>query len=221
MPTPSEKESSVPSAPETKKAESPEAAQGKEPVDVVSRKEFVELLKRIDGQSALLNRLEKVAQKPPQEAAPQQDPLAERVKVLEEAKAKVDARNAAQKNREALQKIESALVAGGIDPKSAPRAAKLLQLEHGKNIDVDDDSFAVRYRESENVATPIDQWVGAWLKTDDAAVFFPTRRNPQVANALRGEGDAKGTRTVSQADLASGKVSTEDILKGKVKILDQ
>ena len=229
MPEPSVKESPATSATGSTNTE-PSTTQSKES-QYATRDEIATLLKRIDGQnarldgqSAIINRLEKEKSKLAEEVTPktpgQDDGLVARVKVIEERNRVADERDSKQKDREALQRIQTALIAGGADPKQAPRFAKLLHIEHGGKIVVDDE-FNVSVKESDTVVNPVETWVGAYLQTEEGKVFLPSKRNPK-SDGLNGKSEvaAGAKRQVTRDDLRAGRVNTKDIADGKIEVVD-
>lgn len=208
MTDPGEKPSVDPGA--TLKPGSPDAGsvEVKELIATVSQ-----LKEQVQGQSKIIAALTKEKEKKAEPVTP--DPLTDRVKVLEEKDAKQAAITAKQKDREVLQALEKSLIDGGADPKQAPRFAKLIQIEHAKNIEVDDD-FNVRYRETPEKATALDTWAAAFMQTEDGKVFLPVQRNPSVKT-----GAAGGTKPkLSKAQMQAGDFDIKTLKAGGYEIVD-
>lgn len=203
----------------------PNAPENVEP-KFVTKEELVaqnaELVKRLDGQSATIKRLEKlVGKNEPATPAPKPTDLDSRVKELEqtaEAQRQVAEK---QKSREVRSRLAEALVEKGkLSPADAARAANYIAADHKDRISVaetEDGEFSVTVKDGEK-DSPVADWVGAYLQTDQGRFFLPTSRNPRVPG--NPEAISAGPRQVSKADLEAGRVNPADILSGKVKVVD-
>jgi hypothetical protein len=140
--------------------------------EYATKEEFSAVLSRLEGISGKLSVIERAAKQaaPPIEKPPADESLTGRVKGIEE-------REARQRERERLSAIKSALNEGGVQGKNAERAAKLILIDHGPKIQVGED-FSVTYRENEDKATPISEWIKAYLSTDDGKFFLPGKALP-------------------------------------------
>jgi hypothetical protein len=173
---------------------------------------LAKLAERVQDQSRIIANLQKA---PKPEPAKVEDPLTERVKQLETKQAKVDEREKTQRKREALQKLESALVENGVDPKQAPRFAQLTYLEHESAIVVDD-NFNVSYREAEDKTAALNTWVQAFLQTEAGKVYLPPVRNPSVKTGAAASGKTKLTK----AELQAGSYDTAKLKAGQYELVD-
>lgn len=141
------------------------------------------VLERLDAQSRILAGLEKGKPAPapapdPKPTPKEPDPaLAERVKAVEERETK---------QREVMRRnsVKAAALTKGIPDKHADRFARIVLAEHGDKVFVDEE-YNVHYRDSETKTTPITDWVGAYLQTEDGQVFKPVKQAPN-SDALRG-----------------------------------
>jgi hypothetical protein len=196
----------------------PPTGTGNEPDAVTKLTETVsKLAEQVQGQSKIIAALQKpkpAETQPPAPATP--DPLTDRVKELESHKAKLVERDTRQREREALQTLEKALVAGGVDPKQAPRFAKLALVEHKDKIIVDDD-FNVGFKEADDKTTPLTTWVNAFLQTEDGKVFLPPVQNPSVktGNVTAHSGKTKLTK----AQIAAGEFDPKRLRAGEYEIV--
>jgi len=112
-----------------------------------------------------------------------------------------------QDERDKLQAITSVLTERGLTRERASREARLILLDHGDAIEVDETDFSVRYRESEEAATPIDKWLGAWLTTDEGKHILPGKK--ALGDVKSGQNDA--TTNAKGPDFS--KLSYQEIMK--------
>ena len=151
--------------------------------EVVTLDQHNELKAELAKATAAINALQ--AQKrteaktePAKVEKPESDPaLAERVKAVEERETK---------QREVMRRnsVKAAALTKGIPDKHADRFARIVLAEHGDKVFVDEE-YNVHYRDSETKTTPITDWVGAYLQTEDGQVFKPVKQAPN-SDALRG-----------------------------------
>lgn len=176
--------------------------------------------KRMDGQSATIKRLEKQLKKDEPAPAPKPADLDGRVKELEKEAEKIARQREVQRQREVRHQLSKALTEHKLDPASADRAARLIQLEHGSSFEVsetDDGEFNVAVKESEDVTSPVAKWIAAYLQTDQGRFYLPTHRNPKVPGSPSAR--TAGKRQVTAAQCAAGEVDPSAIIKGEVEII--
>lgn len=208
---------SVPPA-EPNKGQPPAADPGKKESEkqYVAVEDYEKLVERVNSQSAIIEKLRKEPAKKDDPVKPP-DTLTDRVKALEVRDEKLLVRETKLKEREIRSKLKSALVEGGVDPKHADRFAKLLHVEQSDKIQVDDE-LNVTYAESADKSVPLTEWVPAYLQTDEGKALMPPKRNPTSDGLNGSEASTPGVRYVSREDMAAGRVSTADVLAGKVQV---
>ncbi len=157
----------TPAAPGTATQTPPGEVQPPQYVTIEQHNAVLERLKGISGAIAGLSRTAPATLATPAAPAPDAT-LIERVKSIED-------RDAKQREREKLSTIKTALIEGGVPAKKAEREARLILMDHGNKIQVGDD-FNVSYRESEDGrASPVQEWIGALLKTDEGKLLLPPK----------------------------------------------
>jgi hypothetical protein len=144
------------------------------------------LLKRVDSQSAIINRLQdqlkKAADTPA--LAPKNPDLTERVAELEAQKKLEDERRQKTNLRIARSAIRGTLSEAGVDAVLAEDLADSLLQKNGGKIAVNEDDDRVTIAEVEGTdPKPIADWVKAFLGTDRGKRYLPAKRNPSVDGA--------------------------------------
>lgn len=159
-----------------------ENAPGNNAAQYVTKEEHAAILARLQEVSALVGGLrnEVKAQKPkPAEPQKEDATLTARLARLE-----ANEKRAAENLR--FTSLKSAAMAKGVPEKRAEALARLTIAERGDAIEVDSD-FRVLYRESEDKAVPVQDWVGAFLQTEDGEFFMPPK-SAASSDGLRGGG---------------------------------
>lgn len=140
-------------------------------------------IQSISGQIGVVVNATKVSKK--SDSQPPENPtLTEQVKVLQD-------RDKAQREREKLTVITDALKNGGVPAAKATREARLILMDHGDKIQVDD-KFNVVYRESEDKSTDASGWIGAYLKTDEGKMLVPPKATIDAGGGGKGSGEGAG-----------------------------
>jgi hypothetical protein len=188
------------------------------------------LLKRLDGQSATISRLQKTVEKleksreaeqqRERERKPTEPPaIAEQMRELQEQQKVLLERDRRQRERQAKQEIVAALTEAGVHADDASDQADLLMLRNGSRIEVDEDFRA--HIEDSGDKIPLRDWVKTFLSTDRGRRLLPAKKNPSTAGVPSTTNELPdGRRKVTRADMAAGKVMPEEIRKGKVVIVD-
>ncbi len=134
-------------------------------VTIEQHNAVLERLKGISGAIAGLSRTAPVTPATPTTPAPDAT-LIERVKAIED-----QAKSLRESTR--LMAVKTALVEGGVPAKKAEREARLILMDHGKQIEVSD-TYVTTYKDGDK-ASPIQDWIGAFLKTDDGKTLLPSK----------------------------------------------
>lgn len=203
----------TPKVAETSKTSEP--AKGPNP-EYVSKAEYDALLKRLDGQSGVIARLEKSFEKKT-EPVQEKPEIVERVKAVEERQKKLDEREKRQRDREAKLAVRTALANGGVEDSLVPDVVELFTMRNADKIKVDDDMNV--YVEDSGKKCGLEEYVQAYLN-EDGQKWLPAKRNPKSDGLNPGSVIKSGARKVSRADLMSGKVQTKDLIEGKVVLVD-
>ena len=184
------------------------------------------LLKRMDGQSATISRLQKTVEKlekgreAEQHKKPAEPPaIAEQMRELQEQQKVLLERDRRQRERQAKQEIVAALTENGVHADDAADQAELLMLRNISRIEVDDDFRSTIEDSGDKV--PLRDWVKTFLSTDRGRRLLPAKKNPSTAGVPSTTAEPPGAkRKVTRADMAAGKVMPEHIQKGLVEIID-
>jgi hypothetical protein len=184
------------------------------------------LLKRLDGQSATISRLQKTVEKleksreAEQHKKPAEPPaIAEQMRELQEQQKVLLERDRRQRERQAKQEIVAAFTDAGVHTDDAADQAELLMLRHGSHIEVDEDFHATIDEGGDKV--PLRDWAKTFLSTDRGRRLLPAKKNPSTAGVPSTTAEPPGSkRKVTRADMAAGKVMPEDIRMGKVVLID-
>ena len=187
------------------------------------------LLKRLDGQSATISRMQKNVERLEKgleaEAAKGKKPaeppvIAEQMRELQEQQQVLLERDRRQRERQAKQEIVSVLLDAGVHPEDASDHAELLMLRNGPRIEVDD-NFQATFDDG-GTRMSLRDWTKAFLATDRGRRLLPPKKNPSTAGVPvpATSEPANGKRKATRADLLAGKVLPEDIRSGKVVIED-
>lgn len=217
-------ESSQPSTGEQNTVETPATAQAeKSGPEFVTKSDFGAILKRIDSQSALINKLQKRLESTPQEKpnadAPKPDPLAQQVKELVEERKIAREKEERRRAKSIRTAVKSELLESGVNPQFLDDLSDLLVSRNSGVLQVDDDDN-VFFRATDDVdPQPVQEWVKTYLATDKGRAYLKPKQNPSSAGLSgRGSAGANAVRRVTAADLEAGRVTTSDVLTGKVII---
>lgn len=208
--------------------ESPVAPDTKQLAETVAA-----VLKRLDSQSAIINRLEKgikpVEQKPaepkpgetPAAVEPKANDLTARVQQLEDRDKALNERDARVKKNAVVTNINAKLREQGVDENAANRFAKMIYDENAKNIVVEekeDGSLVPKIKDGEN-SHDLGKWMDAYFQTNDGRALLPPVKNPK---SLPG-GPAPvivGKTNVSKSDVAAGKFDPKIMSAGGYNVVD-
>jgi hypothetical protein len=92
-------------------------------------------------------------------------------------------------------------------------------LRNNSRIEVDDDFRASIEDSGDRI--PLRDWVKTFLSTDRGRRLLPAKKNPSTAGVPSTTAEPPGSkRKVTRADMLAGKVTTEEIRKGRVVIID-
>lgn len=198
----------------------PEPAQKPEPT-------MADILKRLDGQSQTIARLEKElkdSRKVIEPVAPK-DPKAlsveERVKELESRAEQLTAREKRQKESAAKSAVVNALVQAGCDPELSEHFyAPALLLNQAEKVVVEDDgkgNFVSRYSEGNDSAPRgLADWIAnTYLQTDQGRKLLPVRMNPTGAGLKPGAGNPapQGQKVLTMQDMLKGNVPRGSVVE--------
>jgi len=208
----------------------------------IGREELEALKKQAAGQSSLLRRLtneldslrkrlgneaegENDGQeegKPKQYRSPYMKQLAE----LNEFKTKIEAERADLLQSSALQGIYNTLVVKGVEPKLAGMVADSLKHRVAGKLASNKDALGrtvleIRGTSQEEAPTSLDDWMEAWMQSDEGKALNPPEPNPNLRGVPVRRGSAPEAKIrVTRSDLLSGRVSLDDISAGKVIVTD-
>ena len=183
-----------------------EKASAEVPAQFVSKAEFDALQKRIQDQSDILGgirtSLKQLAPKEAPKPTEQDQTLTARVKAIEE-------RESVQREAMRFGSLKAAAMAKGVPETRAEQFSRyVLATDHGKAISVDS-NFRVTYQEGEK-QTPVSDWAGAFLASQEGEIFLPPKGSGPSGDGLRsGSGSA-----VSAASPYLG-MSFEQIMESK------
>lgn len=128
-----------------------------------------------------------------QESSAEDQTLTARVKAIAEREAMV-------RKREQFTAIQGALIQEGVSKDQAPRFAKLVMIEEGDKLEMDEsDPLQPRilYKESDEKKSSVGDWMKAYLSTDKGAWMKPPKATAsseglhKVSNGIHGIGGWK------------------------------
>ncbi|MCX7806598.1 MAG: hypothetical protein N3A38_15650 [Planctomycetota bacterium] len=209
------------------------AGQGGTPEAGASRPEAEkkdDIERRIAGISAVLGRLQATVErlakiggnpdgKPDGKST---EPLTQKVQELETRVRELSAKEERLREQAAVATVARSLREHGVSDALAERYARLLvRVEQAGRIKADDNGnggFRVEVLDGDGLPVSVDKWIAAYLQTDEGRALLPHRQQPMLGGAPYTQ--APGARVVTREDLAMGRVSREDILKGRVRIVE-
>jgi hypothetical protein len=105
----------------------------------------------------------------------------------------------------------------GVDAKRAAREAKLLKMEHGDKLTLDD-SRQVIFRHSDTQETPLSTWLDAWLQSDEGRFILPSKATPRSPGIVPGRPVSSNAQTVQLSGSVLRGVNPADIVSGKIVV---
>lgn len=183
--------------------------------------------KRLDGQSAVINRLEDALKKSPKTElpapntpAPQEGDLVQRVKALEASEQALKDRDAKVRKNAALQAITSKLRETGVEADVAPRFAKLIHDENAANIVVNEEADGTLKPVVKNgeQQTNLSEWLDAYFQTDSGRAFSPSVRTPKMPSGA--PAPVSGPKlNITRAQMRDGKFDPKIMAKGGYNVV--
>jgi len=126
---------------------------------------------------------------------------------------KIEAREAAAKQRDRVAAIRGALEENGLDANRARRFAHVIDREQNERLAVDDEGI-VTIQDGETVSG-VNDWMRAYLQTEEGRVFLPPKKMTSTKVASD-SGSGSGTKKVSAAEY--GRLTIEQIQSGQYEI---
>ena len=202
------------SAPDQNNADSVNANDAKD-----GNAEIIDALqKRVDGQSAVLSRMEKmvkeIAARKPEAAQPQEprkadgekDPMSELEAAKAEflnLKAEVEAKEAANREKSRRHLIVADLEARGLPAVAANEAYISITAHEGDKIRMAEDESSVYYQKSEfDEPQSMGDFLDGFLKSERGAIYTPKKANPSSSGRASGV-DTGGKQYITKADLST------------------
>lgn len=197
---------------------------------------FEKLERQAQGQSATIRKLtetlEAVNDKLTREPAPEEKPkgpLASKLAELEAFKRQTEANNAAAQERldrsrktGVRRSIEAQIAGAGVKPSLAKLVAESLLGKVNGSLTFDDaGEEEIAFVKSGDEATPIAEFVANFLASEDGKELLPEKEKPNLSGLMgKGSPSAKGKLRVTQSDLLSGRFRMEDVIAGRVILVD-